>query len=414
MAWAGFGANDKPIRAHRNFRGTGRQALEFGIELRRKIADAPPDPAKHTIGSWFEKEFLPHKRALADRGDLSPTTVDALEKKYRRYIKPSSLARVLLSKLDTPQGPTYLVRWFTELSSTDGPTGHVSARTLQHAFSTLMCGLRYAMSVGPLEKDPFRKFPRELKPKVGPKGRPSQRSIGLVGQRAMRVAFDGSNMEGELTLALLGMRRGEILGVRLRGSDEDPRNGDLVLDGRSPLVRVRQVVIDAKGGARIKSCPKSETSRRDVMLPAWAVKVLREQKRRALEMRLEAGDRWEEHDLLFPSRGRHRDPRNDRLVGWGAPGRPQQPNALYKRFKKHLGQIEIEGLDRARIDAIRLHDLRHTFVSVLINEVGMRAEDVQRLAGHADLKTTVSRRGFRPRRACGGRARRAARLTPSV
>ncbi|MGH7425134.1 MAG: hypothetical protein ACREJP_03090 [Candidatus Methylomirabilales bacterium] len=84
MARAGFGPDGKPVRAHRNFRGTARQALEFGIELRRKIEGAPADPAKLTIGSWFEQEFLPHKRALADRGDLSPTTVDAIEKKYRR------------------------------------------------------------------------------------------------------------------------------------------------------------------------------------------------------------------------------------------------------------------------------------------------------------------------------------------
>lgn len=118
---------------------------------------------------------------------------------------------------------------------------------------------------------------------------------------------------------------------------------------------------------------------------------IEEQKRRALELRLASGDRWEEHDLLFPTRGRYRHVKGG-MVGAGVPGRPQHPNALYVRFKNRLKECGLEGFDPDRVKAIRLHDLRHTAVSVLINEAGMRAEDVQRVVGHADLKTTQAYR----------------------
>jgi len=78
----------------------------------------------------------------------------------------------------------------------------------------------------------------------------------------------------------------------------------------------------------------------------------------------------------------------------GIPGHPQHPNALYIRFKNQLKKHGIEGFDEERIKAIRLHDLRHTAASVLINEAGMRAEDVQRVVGHADLKTTQAYRAI--------------------
>ena len=253
----------------------------------------------------------------------------------------------------------------------------------------MMTALRYALQLGLLEKDPVRRFPQQLKPKPA-KGRPSERSIGSSGVRALRQAFAGTEDEAAITLALVGLRRGEVVGVPL---EFDPERSGVMLDGPRPFVRVRQVVIYARGvGAVIKRYPKSETSRRDVALPTWAIEPLRRQKRRALEMRLATGEGWVEHGLLFPSRGRYRHARTRGMVGEGSPGQPQNPNALYKRFKARLKEAGLEGFDPERVARIRLHDLRHTFVSTLVNEGGMRAEEVQQLAGHAHLMTTLGYR----------------------
>ncbi len=231
---------------------------------------------------------------------------------------------------------------------------------------------------------------RQLKPKPLPQGRPSERSIGAAGVRAIRRAFGGTEDEAAVVLALVGLRRGEVVGVPL---EFDPERGGVMLDGSKPFVRVRQVVIYTRGaGSVLKSYPKSETSRRDVQIPTWAVEPLRRQKKRALEMRLQAGADWEHHGLLFPSRGRYRHPRTRGMVGEGSPGQPQNPNAIYKRFKARLGEAGLDGFDPDRVARIRPHDLRHTFVSTLVNEGGMRAEEVQRLAGHAHLTTTLGYR----------------------
>lgn len=74
-------------------------------------------------------------------------------------------------------------------------------------------------------------------------------------------------------------------------------------------------------------------------------------------------------------------------AGDGTPGAPQHPNALFVRFKQRLKAVRLEDINPDRVHTLRLHD-RPTYVSVLINGAGMRAEEVQRLAGHADLKTT--------------------------
>jgi integrase len=388
MVWAGYDIYGKAIRGHLNFHGTWREAVDAGIELRRQRANALPDPDKYTIGTWFETQFLPYKRAQAERNALSPTYVWGLEKKYGAYIKPHPIARLRLSELDRPGGTVHLVRWFNDVANGTGATvERLSESSLHHILNLMTCALKHAQSAGPLEKDAFRKFPRDLRPRLRDHGRPSKRSIGSAGLLAIMRAFEGTEDEGEITLALLGLRRGEILGLRIRGGEEDPDNGDLVLDGPHPRVRVRQVVIYSKGGVQIKRFPKSEHSRRDVALPQWAVKVLRDAKKRTLELRLASGESWVEHDLLFPSKGRRRTARGG-MAGDCVPGAPQHPNALYVRFKRRLKQVNIDGIPRERLLRLRLHDLRHTFVSVLINEAGMRAEEVQRLAGHADLKTT--------------------------
>ncbi|MGH9311754.1 MAG: tyrosine-type recombinase/integrase [Vicinamibacterales bacterium] len=388
-----FAAGDQ-VRSHRTFSGTKRQATSFGVEERRRLAGQPRDPERRRIGPLVE-EVIERKRQLAARGDLSPTTVYGHEKKFNKYIKPHPIARLEVRKLDAIDGPAHIVRWLNDLAEIRQENGKpLSTKTILHVFHTLTTALRYAMAIGLIEKDPLRQIPRELRPKAPPNGRPSRRSIGSVGQKGVMAAFAGHRDEAAIALALLGLRRGEVLGLRIRNSDEDATNGDVVLDGPRPLVRVRQVVVYAKGGTRIKAFPKTEASRRDVVLPSWAVRALKEQKRRSLELRLASGESWEEHDLLFPSTGKHRHNRTRGMVGGGIPGRPQHPNALYIRFKNQLKKHGIEGFDAERIAAIRLHDLRHTAVSVLINEAGMRAEDVQRVVGHADLKTTQAYRAI--------------------
>jgi integrase len=383
---ASYRADGKPNRQHFVFRGTRREALEAGIEAREKLRGMPTSPGRLTVADLFERSWLPHKRAQAERDERSPTTADGYASNYQRFVAPFPLARLPLRRLAAQDSSAVILAWFNALVE----SRPLSPKTQHHALSTLRSALKHAVYTGLLPRDPFATFPREAWPTLH-RGRPSKRSVGSAGMAAVRRAFEGHELEAEVALMTLGLRRGEILGLRIRGGHEDPSNGDVSLDGEAPKVRIRQVVVEVEGrGARIRRFPKSDASVRDLRLPAWIVPVLRAAKRRALELQLAAGDRFEDHGLLFPSRGAHSDPVG-RWVGSGIPGRPRFPNDLSRKFRKRLREVGLEGFDPERVSP---HALRHSFVSALINEAGMRAEDVQALAGHALLVTTQAYRAL--------------------
>lgn len=92
-----------------------------------------------------------------------------------------------------------------------------------------------------------------------------------------------------LTL-LLGMRRGELLG--LRGSAVDLERGSLTV-----LTNLQRV----EGELRLV-LPKTRSSERTIPLPSLAVSALRAHQERQAQERAAAGMAWQEHGLAFPSR----------------------------------------------------------------------------------------------------------------
>jgi integrase len=98
-------------------------------------------------------------------------------------------------------------------------------------------------------------------------------------------------------------------------------------------------------------------------LPRFVVEALkRHQEQQAFE-RKRAGDKWEEHDLVFCT----------------PIGTPLDRGNVGKDF--HVA------LDRAGLPRIRPHDLRHT-ASTLLASRGVPPKDIQTLLGHASLSMT--------------------------
>jgi integrase len=119
---------------------------------------------------------------------------------------------------------------------------------------------------------------------------------------------------------------------------------------------------------------KTEKSRRTLGLPQMAADALRGHKERQAEERLAAGVQWSEHDLVFATRtGGALDAANVR-----------------REFKA-----------ACRVAKIGEHwtprELRHSFVS-LMSSSGVPVEEIARLAGHSNTRTTevVYRRELRP------------------
>ncbi len=152
--------------------------------------------------------------------------------------------------------------------------------------------------------------------------------------------------------ATMGLRRGELLG--LRWSDVDLDDGTL---------RVHQTVQRVAGQLHLLDA-KTEDSEAVLPLPevTWLT-LLEHQERQAAERQRLAGV-WHEHGLVFPSER----------------GTPMEPTNLSRAFARLREAAEVPG--------VRLHDLRHTVVSLLM-ELGVPPHVVQAIARHADVKVTM-------------------------
>lgn len=153
--------------------------------------------------------------------------------------------------------------------------------------------------------------------------------------------------------ATLGLRRGELLGLRW----ED-------LDLTRATLTVAQTV-QRVGGRLVVDEAKTEASEATIPLPKITRRVLVEHRDRQDKERVDAGEVWHEHGLVFPT----------------SVGTPMEPRSLNRHF---------DGIrTRAGLPGVRLHDFRHTVVSLLL-ELGTPPHVVQAIARHADLDITLS------------------------
>jgi integrase len=151
----------------------------------------------------------------------------------------------------------------------------------------------------------------------------------------------------------LGLRRGELLGLRWQDVDLD--------DAKLEVVQTLQRV---SGSLRLVP-PKTEDSARTVPLPLPCVEALREHKKRQFAERADAWRDWEDHGLVFPSRRRT----------------PMEPDNLRRSWTA----IRTE----AGLGAIRFHDLRHTGVTLLL-DLGTPPHVVREIVGHSDIEVTMT------------------------
>ena len=104
----------------------------------------------------------------------------------------------------------------------------------------------------------------------------------------------GHKMEALFVLALVtGMRRGEI--VALKWSDVNLTDG---------VISVQRSLVELKGGI-IESKPKSSRGYRSIILPPFALEILKKHRERQEHMR-QAALKWQENDYVFcTSHGTH-------------------------------------------------------------------------------------------------------------
>ena len=155
------------------------------------------------------------------------------------------------------------------------------------------------------------------------------------------------------TLIWTGCRRSELLGLRRK-------DVDLLLAN----LRVTQVLHQLGDGTFVYSEPKTVKAKRAVALSPTSCLMLRAHKERQ-EADAEMFGQTVGLDTLVFS---HRD------------GSPVRPDAVTKAFRRIARQAWLPG--------VRLHDLRHTHASLLLQQ-GVNIKVIQERLGHANVQITL-------------------------
>lgn len=156
-----------------------------------------------------------------------------------------------------------------------------------------------------------------------------------------------------VTAATLGLRHGELLGLRW----ED-------VDFERATLTVAQTVARAAGQLYVGPA-KSDASESTIPLPKVTRRVLEAHRERQGKERADAGEAWRDRGLVFPS----------------TIGTPMEPRNL----NRHFAILR----ERAGLPDVRLHDLRHTMVSLLL-DLGTPPHVVQAIARHAHVDITMA------------------------
>jgi integrase len=324
-----------------SFKGSKKEAAaELNRLLSRAQDGAYAEPSKLTV-----LQHVRNRVALwRANGAISPRTAQGYEGLVKHQIAPFPIASRLLQKLTSVDVETWHATLRTE-GRHDRAAG-ISNRMIHHAHKVLKKSLDDAVR----HKLVVRNVAAEERP---PKvDAPEMRILTAEQVKELPATLDGLPICAPALVALhTGMRRGEVLALRWPDVDLDRR----VIKIRVALEQTVEL------GVRFKA-PKTKAGLRSIDLPDAVIEVLREHRRRQLEMRLALGlGKPADNALVFPFPGTERP--------WG-------PDS----FSAAWGDLGL---------GVSFHGLRHTHASMLIAQKVPITEIAHRL-GHASASTTLS------------------------
>ncbi|MDD7920992.1 tyrosine-type recombinase/integrase [Actinomycetospora callitridis] len=321
-----------------------RDALRDELtDLAYKIGKGiPAADAKVSVGDYLDgwlAEIKPHIR---------PATYTGYETNVRLHIKPL-VGTKRLDKLGARD-----VRMLVEVLRSKPVSrgqGTMSDRAVQYVHATLRAALEQAVreelvarNVAKLVRSTIRDA-REHEPWTPEE---STRFLKTAAEHRLTAMW--------VLLVVLGLRRGEVLA--LRWSDLD--TGAETLSVLGSLQRV---------GERLERMPtKTRGSTRTIPLPARAARAVAAHRVAQGAERAKAGERWVDSGLMFTT----------------AHGTPVEPRTINRMFRTLS--------DATGLRPVRVHDLRHGAVSLLL-ALGVPPRTVMQVVGHTVMEMTMERYG---------------------
>jgi integrase len=314
--------------------GTRKEAETKLVELRSKADSGLPMTPGHLTVEAYLNEWL--AQIVGPR--VRPNTLAAYTMYTDRYLVPD-LGKRRLGKLTARE-----VRLYLDSLQRRG----VGVRSIRYVHATLRAALQDAMREELLEKN------------VAKLVRPP--SVERVERHPLTLeeikTFLKSTRDDRLhamfvVMALLGLRRSEVLGLRWE---------DVDLTGAT--LRVQRGLHSVEGKLRVMET-KTVRSRRSIPLPAPVLTSLRRHLLAQQQEHADLGERWPESGFVF-------------TTAIGTPIDPDNCSKLVRAAMKTAG-----------VRVVRLHDLRHGCVSALLG-LGVPPRTVMEIAGHSALEMTMN------------------------
>ena len=316
---------------YKDLDGTPRRKKKEGFKTKREALE-------------WERDFLNAKAGTTDMtlGSLYEIYIEDCKKRLRQTtieIKRSMIESKILPTFRNTQvreiTPAMVRHWQNDLLDHMNKEGKGYAATylkeLNDQFSTMM---NFAIRFYGLDKNPVTQ--------CGPFGRLSSKDMQFWTQNEFRIAIaQVKNPVAKLAIELLfwtGMRSGELLALTL----ED-------IDFEKGTISISKTLGSVRGGTIINP-PKTPKSNRVIPVPRFMLQRIKDYTDRLVE--------YEPQDRIF--------------------------NISKIVLKKELDAAAMA----ADIKRIRIHDLRHSHASMLI-EMGYSPLVISERLGHENIQTTL-------------------------
>lgn len=317
----------------RRIYGYGYTIKEAEEDLRKKVQEAEqgvlPDVRKLTVAQYLE-EYLARREL-----DLRASTEYKWSLVANKHIIPS-LGRYQLRDLES----RHVQDWIIKLSKFIKPS------TVHSYYTVLHVALNDAVKSRLIARSPCENI-------TLPSVKKTERKI--ISPEQLNQLLDVLEYPWLAFFVVAfstGMRKGELLALRW----ED-------IDFTSGVVRIHRNVTRVPGRF-VEGDPKSESSNRNVILQAFALKAL-DDHRHQQKIEKMAADEWEEKGLVFCRDGEF----------WYM----NAPNVVLERALEKAGLQET---------GITPHGGRHTLASQLLGRK-FNPKVVQEILGHSDIKMTL-------------------------
>ena len=333
----------KPKRRWHAAGETRAEAEKLLAELVKRVHDGDyRAPDKVTVGDYLLQRWLPAKKTR-----LKPTTAGVYERNIRLHINPN-IGHIPLQKVQPEDLDGLYAKLLTD-GKRNGKDGGLSARSVRAVHTTIQSALSDAVRKGTV----VRNVADLADPPAA--GR-SEQAMSVWTSEELRCFLEAISGHDLYPLYLLaattGMRRGELAGLTWRNVDLD-----------AARLTVNQQILSV-GYNLIEGSLKSATSRRTIDLDPLTVAELRRHRRNQLEQRMATGRR------------------SDDGYAFAKPdGSPVHPDYISQTFRRAVAKLDVP--------RIRLHDLRHTHASILLQQ-GVNAKVVSERLGHSSVAFTMT------------------------